>query len=44
MSHARSDMLDHIKLFYNPSGRHGFTNRLSAVEFERQYFLKNGTA
>lgn len=40
---ARSDVLDYIELFYNPRRRHGFTNPLSPVEFERQYFLKGGT-
>jgi len=40
---ARSDVFDYIELFYNPRRRHGFTNQLSPVEFERQYFLKNGT-
>lgn len=36
-------MFDYIELFYNPLRRHGFTNQLSPVEFERQYLLKNGT-
>ncbi len=40
---ARSDVFDYIELFYNPRRRHGFTNQLSPVEFERRYFLKNGT-
>lgn len=40
---ARSDVFDYIELFYNPRRRHGFTNQLSPVEFERQYFLKNRT-
>jgi len=38
-------VFDYIELFffYNPRRRHGFTNQLSPVEFERRYFLKNGT-
>lgn len=40
---ARSDVFDYIEVFYNPQRRHGFTHQLSPVEFERQFFLKNGT-
>ncbi|MBV5287484.1 MAG: IS3 family transposase, partial [Methyloversatilis discipulorum] len=40
---ARSDVFDHIEMFYNPKRRHGYTNQLSPVEFERQYFLNNRT-
>lgn len=28
----------YIELFYNPKRRHGYTNGLSPVEFEKQYF------
>ena len=40
---ARSDVFDYIEMFYNPKRRHGYTNQLSPVEFERQYFLDNRT-
>ena len=40
---ARSDVFDYIEMFYNPKRRHGYTNPLSPVEFERQYFLNNRT-
>lgn len=35
---ARRDVFDYIEMFYNPKRRHGYANRLSPVEFERQYF------
>ena len=35
---ARRDVFDYIELFYNPKRRHGYTNGLSPVEFENQYF------
>ncbi|MGV8826611.1 IS3 family transposase, partial [Methylibium petroleiphilum] len=35
---ARQDVFDYIEMFYNPKRRHGNNNRLSPVEFERQYF------
>ena len=40
---ARQDVFDYIEMFYNPKRRHGYTNQLSPVEFERQYFLDNRT-
>lgn len=40
---ARSDVFDYIEMFYNPKRRHGYTNQLSPVEFERQHFLNNRT-
>jgi len=35
---ARHDVFDYIELFYNPVRRHGFTNGLSPVNYEKQYF------
>lgn len=35
---ARRDVFDYIELFYNPKRRHGYSNRLSPVEYEKQYF------
>jgi putative transposase len=35
---ARQDVFDYIEMFYNPKCRHGNNNRLSPVDFERQYF------
>lgn len=40
---ARADVFDYIELFYNRQRRHGFTNLLSPLEFERQYSLKMKT-
>lgn len=37
---ARSDVFDYIEMFYNPKRRHGFAGKLSPVEFERRYFLR----
>ena len=35
---ARRDVFDYIEMFYNPKRRHGHSNRVSPIEFERQYF------
>eukprot|EP01036_Dinobryon_divergens_P062055 gene62055-biopygen41756 len=35
---ARQDVFDYIEMFYNPKRRHGVSNRLSPVEYEKQYF------
>jgi putative transposase len=35
---ARQDVFDYIELFYNPKRRHGYNDRLSPVNFEKQYF------
>ncbi len=35
---ARQDIFDYIELFYNPVRRHGYNNRLSPVNYEKQYF------
>lgn len=37
---ARSDVFDYIEMFYNPKRRHGVAEKLSPVEFERRYFLR----
>ncbi|MCE5364714.1 IS3 family transposase, partial [Pseudomonas anguilliseptica] len=37
---ARSDVFDYIEMFYNPKRRHGFAEKLSPIEFERRYFLR----
>ena len=34
---ARRDVFDYIELFYNPKRRHGYTNKLSPIEFEKQF-------
>lgn len=40
---GRSDLFGYIEMFYNPKRRHGHTNLLSPVEFERPCFLNNRT-
>jgi putative transposase len=35
---ARRDVFDYIEMFYNPKRRHGYNNRLSPVNYEKQYF------
>ncbi len=35
---ARSDVLDYIEMFYNPRRRHGTSDDLAPVEYERRYF------
>lgn len=37
---ARQDVFHYIEMFYNPKRRHGYTNDVSPVEFERQYFVR----
>ena len=37
---ARQDIFDYIEMFYNPKRRHSFSNDLSPVEYERQYFQR----
>ena len=36
---ARQDVFHYIEMFYNPKRRHGYTNDVSPVEYERQYFV-----
>lgn len=35
---ARRDVFDYIEMFYNQKRRHGYNNRLSPVNYEKQYF------
>ncbi len=35
---ARADVFNYIEMFYNPRRRHGTTDNLSPVEYERRYF------
>src|SRR5690606_22332276 len=35
---GRRDVFDYIEMFYNPKRRHGYNNRLSPVDYEKQYF------
>lgn len=37
---ARRDIFDYIELFYNPKRRHGYSDRLSPVEYEKRYFAR----
>jgi len=37
---ARMDIFDYIEMFYNPIRRHGYNDKLSPIEFEKQYFNK----
>jgi putative transposase len=40
---ARADVFDYIEMFYNRKRRHGYVQQLPPVEYEKRYFLKNGT-
>ncbi len=40
---ARADVFDYIEMFYNRKRRHGYLQQLPPVEYEKRYFLKNGT-
>lgn len=35
---ARRDIFDYIEMFYNPKRRHGYNNRMSPTNFEKQFF------
>ena len=37
---AKQDVFDYIEMFYNPTRRHSFSNDLSPVEYEKQYFQR----
>ncbi|UGQ46083.1 IS3 family transposase [Massilia endophytica] len=37
---ARQDVFDYIEMFYNPKRRHGFSERLSPIEFEKRHSLR----
>lgn len=34
---ARRDVFDYIEMFYNPKRPHGYNNRLSPIDYEKQY-------
>lgn len=40
---ARQDIFNYIEMFYNPVRRHGNNSDLSPVEFEKKYFMKEGS-
>jgi putative transposase len=40
---ARSDIFDYIEMFYNTRRRHGYNDKLSPVEYEKQYFKRLGS-
>jgi putative transposase len=35
--HARADIFDYMEMFYNTKRRHGYNNKLSPVDYEKQY-------
>ena len=37
---AKQDVFDYMEMFYNPKRRHSFSNDLSPVEYEKQYFKR----
>lgn len=37
---AKQDVFDYIEMFYNPKRRHSFSNDMSPVEYEKQYFQR----
>ena len=37
-TYTPGDIFDYIEMFYNPKRRHGFNNKLSPVNYEKQYF------
>lgn len=34
---ARSDIIDYIEMFYNTRRRHGFSDQLSPVDYEKRF-------
>ncbi|MFS0757608.1 IS3 family transposase [Noviherbaspirillum sp. 1P10PC] len=40
---ARQDTFDYIEMFYNQKRRHSFSNNMSPVEYEKQYFQRLGS-
>jgi putative transposase len=34
---ARRNVFDYIEMFYNPKRRHGYSNRRSPIDYEKQY-------
>ena len=39
-SAARAEIVDYIEMFYNTKRRHGYNNRLSPADYEKQYFMR----
>jgi putative transposase len=37
---AKQDIFDYIEIFCNPKRRHSFSNDMSPVEYEKQYFQR----
>lgn len=37
---TRQHVFDYIEMFYNPKRRHSFSNDLSPMEYEKQYFQR----
>jgi len=37
---ARREIFDYIEMFYNPKRRYSYTNDVSPLEFENQYFIR----
>jgi len=37
---AKQEVFDYIEVFYYPKRRHSFSNDLSPVEYEKQYFKR----
>ncbi|EBW7293163.1 IS3 family transposase [Klebsiella pneumoniae] len=40
---ARSDIFDHIEMFYNSKRRHGSSDQMSPTEYENQYYQRLGS-
>ncbi|HHC0904578.1 TPA: IS3 family transposase [Klebsiella pneumoniae] len=40
---ARSDIFDHIEMFYNSKRRHGSSDQISPTEYENQYYQRLGS-
>lgn len=38
LDEARTDVFDYIEMFYNVKQRHNHADRLSPVNYEKQYF------
>jgi putative transposase len=41
---AKQDFFDYIEMFHNPKRRHSFSNDMSPVEYEKQYFQRLSSA
>lgn len=40
LGQARQDIFDYIEMFYNPKRQHSFSQDISPVEYEKQYFQR----